>query len=165
MMRILVAGVGNMLMGDDGFGPRVVELLSSKPLPEGVEVRDIGTAGLTIATDLEEYDAAIFLDSMELEGGPGTLRLLKVEVEEGEVELLSRLSLHEVRLEGLLRFAKALGVMPKEVYIIGCKPKDVCPSIGLSPEVEEAAHRAVRLVLEALRELRNSGEVRRSVSP
>ncbi len=155
MMRILVAGVGNRLMGDDGFGPRVVELLSQRPLPPDVEVRDIGTAGLTIATDLGEFDAAIFLDSMELEGSPGTLRRMEVEIEdEGEVETLARLTLHEVGLEGLLRFAKALGVLPRVVFIIGCKPCSVEPRIGLSPKVEEAAHRAVELVLETVKELR-----------
>ena len=157
MMRILVAGVGNRLMGDDGFGPRVVELLSQRPLPPDVEVRDIGTAGLTIATDLAEYDAAIFLDSIDLEGAPGTLKRMRVEIEDGgEVETLARLTLHEVGLEGLLRFAKALGVLPRMVYIIGCKPRSVEPGIGLSPEVEEAAHRAVEMVLETIGELRKS---------
>jgi len=150
-----VAGVGNRLMGDDGFGPRVVELLSQRPLPPDVEVRDIGTAGLTIATDLEEFDAAIFLDSMELEGSPGTLRRMRVEIEdEGEVETLARLTLHEVGLEGLLRFAKALDILPRVVYVIGCKPGSVEPRIGLSPEVEEAAHKAVKMVLETVKELR-----------
>jgi hydrogenase maturation protease len=144
-------------MGDDGFGPKVVELLSSMRLPEGVEVRDIGTAGLTIATDLEEYDAAIFLDSMEMEGEPGSLSRLRMKVEGGDVEGLARLTLHEVGLEGLLRFADALGVLPREVYLIGCKPKSVEPGIGLSPEVEEAAHKAVKLVLKTLRELRKRG--------
>lgn len=154
-MRILVVGVGNKLMGDDGFGPRVVELLSQRSLPPDIEVRDIGTAGLTIATDLGDFDAAIFLDSMELEGSPGDLRRMRVEIEEeGEAETLARLTLHEVGLEGLLRFAKALGVLPRIVYIIGCKPRSVEPRIGLSPEVEEAAHKAVEMVLETIQELR-----------
>ena len=166
MMRILVAGVGNRLMGDDGFGPRVVELLSSRPLPEGVEVRDIGTAGLTIATDLEEYDGVIFLDSMEGEGEPGTLRRMRLEVEGGDVEGLARVTLHEVGLEGLLRFAEALGVLPRETYVIGCKPGSVEPRLSLSAEVEEAAHRAVELVLETIEEIKKKRRtLRRSGSP
>ena len=64
--RILVAGIGNRLMGDDGFGPRVIDILESMELPENVEVRDIGTAGITIATDLSDYDFVIFLDTMNM---------------------------------------------------------------------------------------------------
>ena len=71
--KILIAGVGNRLMSDDGFGPKVIDLLSSTALPENVDARDIGTAGVTIATDLSEYDLVIFVDSMNTEGEPGQL--------------------------------------------------------------------------------------------
>ena len=53
-LRVLVAGIGNIFMRDDGFGPRVIELLKTKNLPRNIELRDIGTAGITIATDLED---------------------------------------------------------------------------------------------------------------
>jgi len=155
-MRILVAGVGNRLRRDDGFGPRVVDLLSELSLPENVELRDVGTAGLTIATDLSDYDAAIFLDTMDVEGEPG--RLYKAEVEIGEtvddVGELARMTLHEVGLEGLLRFSSAIGTLPPKVILIGCKPKVLSAGIGLSPEVEMAAERAVDMVLDTLRGLR-----------
>lgn len=136
-------------MGDDGFGPRVVDLLSSVPLPRNVEVRDFGTAGLTIATDLAEYRLAIFLDSMDMEGRPGRLVRTELVVEEGldGMAELARLSLHEVGLEGLLRFSKAIGTLPPRVILIGCKPKATRPGLDLSQEVEEAAHRAVDMVL------------------
>jgi hydrogenase maturation protease len=151
--KILVAGVGNRLMGDDGFGPRVVDLLETAPLPRNVELRDLGTAGLTIATDLGEYALIIFLDSMDIEGEPG--RLLQTDVRvEGDLEglnELARVTLHEVGLEGLLRFAKAIGTLPHKVKLIGCKPKVVRPSLDLSPEVEEAAKMAVGMVLELLK--------------
>ena len=150
--RVLVAGVGNRLMGDDGFGPRVIDLLSSTPLPENVELRDIGTAGLTIATDLSDYDLVVFLDSMEMEGEPGRLSRSEVDVEDIEEDAgdLARVSLHEVGLEGLLKFSKAIGTLPPRVVLVGCKPKDVGPSLKLSDEVESAAHEAVDMVLETL---------------
>ena len=150
--RTLVAGVGNRLMGDDGFGPRVIDLLSAIPLPENVEVRDIGTAGLTIATDLIEYDMVIFLDSMKMEGEPGRLSRVEIDVEDvhEDVGELARVSLHEVGLEGLLKFSKAIGVLPARVVLVGCRPKDLGPGLKLSDEVERAAHEAVETVLEIL---------------
>jgi len=152
--KILIAGVGNRLMGDDGFGPRVIDLLSSAPLPENVEARDIGTAGLTIATDLDEYDLVVFVDSVNLEGKPGQLYKsgIMVEEEEGDAAELSRFTLHEVGLEGLLKFAKAIGVLPPRVILIGCKPKALGPSLELSPEVEDALHRAADMALATVDE-------------
>ncbi len=152
--KILIAGVGNRLMGDDGFGPRVIDLLSSAPLPENVEARDIGTAGLTIATDLDEYDLVVFVDSVNLEGKPGQLYKsgIMVEEEEGDAAELSRFTLHEVGLEGLLKFAKAIGALPPRVILIGCKPKALGPSLKLSPEVEDALHRAADMALASVEE-------------
>ena len=150
--RILIAGVGSRLRGDDGFGPRVIDLLSARSLPENVELRDIGTAGITIATDLSEYDVVIFLDSMEMDGEPGLLRRVEVDVSDLDLDAgeLARATLHEVGLEGLLKFSKTIGALPPRVVLVGCKPKDLSPSLKLSDEVERAAHEAVDMVLEIL---------------
>jgi len=151
--KILVAGVGNRLMGDDGFGSRVIDLLASTRIPQNVELRDLGTAGLTIATDLNEYELVIFLDSMDMEGDPGRLHLTEMNVKEGldDVTELAKVTLHEAGLEGLLRFSKAIGTLPPKVILIGCKPKALGPSLELSPEVEEATYRAVYMVLNILK--------------
>lgn len=153
--RILVAGIGNRLMGDDGFGPRVIDLLSTFDIPNSVDLRDFGTAGLTIATDLEEYDLVIFLDSADVEGGPGVIFKTGVVVEGGldDMAEISRFTLHEVGLEGLLRFSKAIGTLPSKVILIGCKPKAVGPSLELSSEVEEATHRAAEMVQNTLKQI------------
>lgn len=157
--RILVAGIGNRLRGDDGFGPRVVDLLSSRKLPDGVDARDFGTAGLTIATELSDYDAAIFLDSAESEGDPGSLQRSRLEVEAGidESAELARLTLHEVGLEGLLKFSKSIGTLPGKVYLIGCKPKILVPTLELSPEVEAAVEEAASMVLDTVCRLLSEG--------
>jgi hydrogenase maturation protease len=150
--RILVAGIGNRLMGDDGFGPRVIDLLSSAVVPASVDLRDFGTAGLTIATELEEYDLVIFLDSADVEGEPGVIFKTEVVVEGGLDDMpgISRFTLHEVGLEGLLEFSKAMGTLPSKVILIGCKPKSVSPGLELSKELEEATHRAADMVLDTL---------------
>ena len=153
--RILVAGIGNRLLADDGFGPRVVDLLSERELPDVVDVRDFGTAGITIATDLADYDAVIFIDSMEHEGNPGSLYESSITVEEGieDVAEIAKLTLHEVGLEGLLRFSKAIGTLPADIYLIGCKPRTLEPSLELSTEVETALESAVAIVEEILKKI------------
>jgi hydrogenase maturation protease len=152
LRRILVAGVGNRLMGDDGFGPRVIDILSKYDLPENVEVRDIGTAGITIATDLSDYDYVIFLDTMNMEGDFGKIHMSSLEVEEGieDVSDLAKTTLHEVGLEGLLRFSKTIGTLPSKVVLIGCKPKNMAVSLELSPEVENSTVIAANMVLNLL---------------
>jgi hydrogenase maturation protease len=150
--RILVAGIGNRLRGDDGFGSRVIDLLASRRLPECVEARDFGTAGLTIATELSDYDVAIFLDAAESEGEPGSLQRSRLEVEAGidDTAELARLTLHEVGLEGLLKFSKSIGTLPEKIYLIGCKPKILVPTLELSPEVEMAVEEAASMVMDTV---------------
>ena len=153
--RILVAGISNRLLADDGFGPRVVDLLSERELPDVVDVRDFGTAGITIATDLADYDAVIFIDSMDHEGNPGSLYDSSMTVEEGveDVAEIAKLTLHEVGLEGLLRFSKAIGTLPADIFLIGCKPRTLEPSLELSTEVETALESAVTIVEEILKKI------------
>jgi hydrogenase maturation protease len=139
-------------MGDDGFGPRVIDLLDNDNIPKNVEVRDIGTAGLTIATDLDGYDMVIFLDSMEMEGEPGKLYKSKIIVKDTTEDIsdLARLTLHEAGLEGLLKFARAINTLPEKIILIGCKPKEIYPTLNLSPEVEAATFKAAKMVISTL---------------
>ena len=155
--NVLIAGVGNRLMGDDGFGPRVIDLLSSAPLPENVEVRDLGTAGLAIATDLSDYDLVVFIDSVNVEGEPGRLHKWDVVVEGsvGDVAGLSRFTLHEVGLDGMLKLSKAMGTLPPRVILIGCKPESLKPGLELSPGVEEVLHKAAEMALDAVSAFRS----------
>lgn len=159
---ILVAGIGNRLIADDGFGPRVIDLLNERELPNTVEARDFGTAGMTIATDLADYDAVIFIDSMDHEGKPGTLRRSRLEIQKGDTDVteLARLTLHEAGLEGLLRFSHAIGTLPEEIYLVECKPKTIEPSLDLSPEVEAALEKAITNIEEILENIQGKTENR-----
>lgn len=154
--KVLVAGIGNRLIGNDGFALLVVDLLDSVELPENVDLKDLGTAGLTVATDLGEYDLVIFIDSMEMEGEAGRLHKAEVAVEEDleDVSELAKVILHEVGLEGLLRFAKAIGTLSQRVVLIGCKPKVMAPSLDLSLEVEKATRRTVDMIMDVLKSSR-----------
>ncbi|MGQ9468302.1 MAG: hydrogenase maturation protease [Nitrososphaerales archaeon] len=152
--RIIIVGIGNKLMGDDGFGPYVVKLLENTTLPTKVEIRDFGTAGITVAKDLEGYDRVIFIDSMKRGESPGTIyyeTLIADEIEpiKPDQELV-RLSLHEAKLEELLMFAKAIGTLPPKITVIGCEPKALEPCIGLSSEVKGAVQKVLDLIVDEL---------------
>ncbi len=151
--KTIIAGIGNRLLGDDGFGPKVTDLLNKMPIPDHIEVRDMGTAGITIATDLSDYQRAIFLDTMTMDGEPGKLYLTKLQVDEPAEDIteLSRMTLHDADLEGLLKFAKAINTLPEEVILIGCKPKNLEMGLDLSNEVEAATHEAVEIVMNLIK--------------
>ena len=150
--KTIIAGIGNRLLSDDGFGPRVIDLLNKLELPTHIETRDMGTAGLTIASDLADYQRAIFLDAIEMEGDPGRIEKNKLKIKDSNDEIidLSRMTLHDAKLEGLLKFAKAINTLPEEVILIGCKPKSLEIGLTLSNEVEAATHEAVKIVMELI---------------
>jgi hydrogenase maturation protease len=150
--RILIAGIGNRLMGDDGFGPRVIDLLEGVTLPSNVDARDFATAGLTVTTELEKYDAVIFLDTINLMENPGELHVIDIS-EIGEIDdamVKPRASLHDVGLPGLIRLSQAVGTIPPRVFLIGCEPKSIAQSLELSEEVRRASQSAIGMVLNIL---------------
>ena len=149
-VRILIAGIGNKIMRDDGFGPRVIELLSNIKLPENVDLKDLGTSGVHVAFDLSEYDLAIFVDSINTEGRPGELNVIEFDAEKiFEDDLrIAELSLHEAGLEALLKLSKAIGTLPSHIILIGCIPKEISLSLELSEEVEKAAHDAAKIIID-----------------
>ena len=170
MPKILVAGIGNKYMGDDSFGPRVVDALlnhlSSVDLDANanvnvdadVDVRDVGLCGVTLAPDLADYSLVIFLDAVQRGGSPGTLYRAEIKAEDvsiwnenaKEKAILSPISIHETRLEEILRFAKAIGTLPEKVILIGCEIKEVKLGEEMSEEVENAVKKAVNIVLEEI---------------
>jgi hydrogenase maturation protease len=154
MSKILVAGLGNKYMGDDGFGPRVIEALMARNPPENVEARDVGLCGVTLAPDLGDYELVIFVDAIQKGGKPGTIYRCEIkakQVEEPKPEEAVNsfsLSIHETRLEELLLFARAIGTLPPTTIVIGCEVQKISLGESLSPEVDAAVQRAVELILQ-----------------
>ncbi len=150
-MKILVAGVGNLLRGDDGFGVEVARrLLPGNDLPSGVKVIEAGISGLSLVQELMQgYDACIIIDAIKRNGSPGTLYLIKPEVPdldsvgpEQHRDLLA--DMHLTEPSKALILAKALAVLPKNVFIIGCQPSR-CDEleIGLSEPVQRAVGKVI----------------------
>lgn len=122
MRRTLIAGFGNVLRGDDGFGVEVIRRLEAQPLPAGVTLMEVGTAGLRLAQELlSPYDHLIVVDAMTRGGAPGSLYTLRVD----DVAPATEVDMHAAIPARALAIAKALGALPAEVHMVGCEPEDV----------------------------------------
>lgn len=155
--RILVAGVGNLLRGDDGFGPAVAQRLGSAPA--GAEVVETGIGGIALLQELMAgCDGLILVDASDQGAEPGTVFLIRPEIEEAEHVP----DVHLANPDRVLAMAKTLGVLPERVLIVGCQPAEVDElEQRLSPAVERAVAVAVAKVQETLRAwLADSGERR-----
>jgi hydrogenase maturation protease len=152
MSRVLVAGMGNVLRRDDGFGVQVANLLSNeKRLPAAVKVIEVGIGGIHLVQELMDgYDALIVIDAVEKGSAPGTLHVLEAQVPELETwnddqrgDFLA--DMHYTTPSKALVLAKALGVLPPQVYIVGCQPAEADDlGIGLTDPVSQATDGTVR---------------------
>lgn len=154
--RILIAGIGNIFLGDDGFGVEVAGRLTQRAWPEGVQVRDFGIRGFDLAyAMMEGNDATILVDALPHGGTPGTLYVLEPdlsELAEGDAEIET----HAMDPVKVLRLVKALGGEPKRVLVVGCEPATFGPEegqMGLSTPVQSAVDEAVRMVEELVETL------------
>jgi hydrogenase maturation protease len=159
LRSILIAGVGNAWLRDDGFGGEVARRLSERELPDGVAVMDAGTGGLDLAYEvMRGYDALVILDVFPQGGTPGTLYVMEPDeesvaagIEDGDV-----INPHAMDPQTVLRFVKSVGAWPGKVVVIACEPGDVQEmGWGLSEQVRAAVQRAVDLVVETVDELRS----------
>jgi hydrogenase maturation protease len=156
---ILIAGVGNAWLRDDGFGGEVARRLSDVELPAGVSVMDAGTGGLDLAYEvMRGYDALVILDVSPQGGEPGTLYVMEPDEETvpGAIEDGDVINPHAMDPQTVLRFVKSVGAWPGKVVVIACEPEQVSEmGWGLSERVQDAVARAVALVLETVDELRS----------
>lgn len=143
MGRVLVACVGNLLRGDDGFGPAVAARIG--PLPEGAELVETGIGGVALLQELlGRWDALVLVDAVDRGAPPGTL----FEIEPRVADAVHVPDVHMANPERVLSMAKTLGCLPPRVLIVGCQPAIVDElREGLSPDVE----RAVDVAAERIR--------------
>ena len=155
---ILVAAVGNLWLGDDGFGGAVAKELRDRDLPDDIAVADFGTGGLDLAYEvMRGYDALVLVDVSRQGGEPGTLYVMEVDPDtiEAGIEDGAQIDPHGMDPHTVLRFVKATGGWPGRVVVIACEPEQVEEvGIGLTPRVEAAVGRAVDLVAETVEDLR-----------
>jgi hydrogenase maturation protease len=147
-VSVLVAGIGNIFLGDDAFGVEVVHRLARRDLPEGVRVVDFGIRGFDLAHALMDSSdsAAVLVDATPRGGEPGTLYLLEAEIDATDVTLEP----HGMDPATVLRLVNALGGRPPRILVVGCEPvlldADEDGFLGLSPPVASAVDEAVRMI-------------------
>lgn len=150
--RILVAGIGNVFLGDDGFGVEVVGRLSRRALPACVRVVDFGIRGIDLAFAMERCDAAILVDATARGGAPGTLYVIEPEVGATPEPLLSPHALTPDRVLAMIpREAR-----PHTVRVVGCEPQsfgDEDDPVGLSAPVSAAVDEAANMVEALVRDI------------
>jgi hydrogenase maturation protease len=173
--RILIAGIGNIFLGDDGFGCEVVQRLAEHELPDNVEVVDFGIRGLDLAYALQDdYGSVIFVDALPQGEKPGTVYLVEPEIEdEGEVTL----DTHGMDPVKVLRLARAMGAAMPRTLVVGCEPQNI-PGLGsgsethpydemlmgLSEPVQAAVEEAVKLVESVVGEIHETDSKQRADS-
>ena len=148
MTRTLIAGFGQVLRGDDGFGVAVLRRLGERGVASAsVELLDVGTGGIRLAQELmTPYDRLIIIDATTRGGAPGTVYSLIVD----DVRPTREIDMHTTVPSRALEVAQALGTLPAEIFFVGCEPGSVDElTTDLSPAVAAAVDEAVRRV-EAL---------------
>jgi hydrogenase maturation protease len=147
--RILVAGIGNIFLGDDGFGVEVVRRLSTMAIPDGVTVADFGIRGIHLAYEmLDGYDHVVLVDALSHGGEPGTIALIEAETD--EIAGCAAPDGHDMHPAAVLAYLKSIGGTPPPVTVVGCQPASVDEGIGLSEAVAASIDDAVSAVLELI---------------
>jgi hydrogenase maturation protease len=153
-LRVLVAGVGNIFLGDDGFGPEVARrLIATTPGVDDVRVDDYGIRGMHLAYDLlDGYDALVLVDTVPSAVGdpPGTLHVLEVgpdDLGSGEFDA------HGMNPVAVLANLEALGGSLPATYVVGCVPMSLDERIGLSDPVADAVPDAVAMTKDVIETL------------
>lgn len=144
--RVLVAGVGNVFLGDDGFGSEVARRLAGSPLPRGVVVTDYGIRGMHLAYDLlEEWDRLVLIDLLPSRGRPGTVHVVEVDL----ASIVGRPpDPHGMAPHAVLSAVGSMGGRLPPTVLVGCEGDDVGDRLGLSPLVAAAVEPAVAAVMK-----------------
>ncbi len=148
-MSILVLGLGNTIMTDDGFGVKVVNTLSSRYHFQGpVKLLDGGTLGLDLLPHLEEIESLLIIDALDMRDDPG--KIFRLEGDEVPRAFASKLSVHQMGLQDLLAVAELQGHVPRNLVVWGVQPECIEMCTELTATVAAAVEPVVINVLEEL---------------
>jgi hydrogenase maturation protease len=149
--EVLILGIGNPLMGDDGVGIQIAEMLTHKELPAGVKVQEAGLPGWGLPSWFEGYSKVILVDAVQMGQKPGTWKRFHA----GEIQVVMEdglLSLHQPDLACGLALAQALNLMPPDLILYGIEPANITAGAELSPEVRACVPEIIKSVLHELEE-------------
>jgi hydrogenase maturation protease len=151
--RVLIACIGNIFLGDDGFGTEVARRLAYRPLPPGVILEDFGIRGIDLTYALlDSYELVILVDACARGGAPGTIYLVKPDEIESHMhdDVPARLETHSMNPMNVLRAVHSMGGTPARILIVGVEPADLGSDeegkLGLSDPVEAAVDEAIVMI-------------------
>ncbi|MBN2174039.1 MAG: hydrogenase maturation protease [Bacteroidales bacterium] len=148
--RILILGMGNILLGDEGVGVRAVEYLEKQKLPDYVDLLDGGTGGFTLLPELLKYEEVILIDATLDDNPPGSIRVIKPKFAS---DFPKAMSTHDIGLKDLIESASILEKLP-ELHLIVVTIKDIQPmDLHLSTEIEKKLPGVYQTVLKILNEI------------
>jgi hydrogenase maturation protease len=152
-LKILIAGVGNIFLGDDAFGVETARALFKRTLPEGVTVVDYGIRGFDLAYALlDVWDAVILVDALRRDGTPGTLYLIEPDLDSMRNPASTDMTMnpHGMDPVHVIQLAFSIGDIRAKMYLLGCEPKDFGDELegrmGLSDVVQTAVGDAVSII-------------------
>jgi hydrogenase maturation protease len=151
-MRTVVAGIGNIFLGDDAFGVELARRLGTEHLPEGVTVTDYGIRGMHLAYDLLDIapDTTILLDAVSRGDEPGTVYVLEIGAGDVSEIVPAAVDAHGMAPDAVLALLDNLGGSAGRTLLVGCEPASTEEGIGLSTTVAAAVEQAVGVVLDLL---------------
>lgn len=151
--KIGIAGIGNYILGDEGFGVHVVQYLQDNyQFPEIVEIQDVGTAGIYMAPFLEECDPVLVVDVVDIDGEPGSFHYFELDdVKAGNFQM--RMSPHQLGLLEILEVSKLRGAAPEHIEFYTVIPEVLEESIELSDRIEQKKVEIAEMIVRRLIEL------------
>lgn len=158
--RILIAGIGNIFLGDDGFGSEVMRHVCGRvDAGEGVRATDYGIGGMHLAYDLlDDWDALVLVDAIPDRGSPGTVHVF--EADHDSPDAPAGLDAHGMDPATVFASLRALGGTPPRTVVVGCEVADVSEAMGLSEPVQAAIPEALRAIESAVTLLRAEDSAR-----
>jgi hydrogenase maturation protease len=155
---VLVAGIGNIFLSDDGFGVEVANRFCGRDLPSCVRAEDFGIRGVHLAYELlDGYRALVLIDAVDLRDAPGTLTVMEPELgaawSYGDVDAAPVMDAHSMSPEVVLGTLARLGGSVEQIFVVGCQPATLDEGIGLSPAVANAIDPAVELCSQLVAEI------------
>ena len=163
-LKILIAGIGNIFNGDDGFGVEVVRKLQERALPDDVNVIDFGIRSFDLAFALVDgYQAVILVDALQRKESPGTLYLFEPDLDHADELMPVAMEGHGLHPAQVLKLATLYGNLPERIFLIGCEPMTVTFSeegqLGLSPPVQANLDEAIKLIESLIQRLQRESMV------
>ena len=165
--QVLVAGIGNIFLGDDGFGVEVIRRLAGRAIPEGVRIADFGIRGFDLAYALQDgYETVILVDAYPHGQAPGTVSLVEPDLSNLDAHPQAVVETHGMNPLNVLRMASAMKGKLGHILLVGCEPETFGPEagqLGLSQKVEAAVDEAANMVVSVIEKLlRKSSDVKQA---